>query len=740
MPLVELPDGTYANFPDGTPPEVIARVRAQHSGPRRNDSTDATSRAVQTGARNAQSQMPSSMADRLVTAQLAMINPALAGLRHNSYAAPFERGIERGFTFGLNDEITGAFGALTGEGYSATRDATREQDRQFSDQHSYQDILGQVSGAMLNPIGRGVMPFKLAGNVLSRATSPLLQRAGTGSQAIAERLTTLPVPVQAAITGANQGALSGFGSADEDRLSGLLTGGIMGGITGGITGGATQGIQRGVQAFHAARPENAERIAFEQIARALESQPIHETDRIADNFIPSLLPSAQNYTPELAEASIQSARAHGTAAMLADLSPGLQAFAARTARRPEIPASNELIRASENRAAQRPGAMQEQIEQRFDGLPSGLDADAAQAANTAARRAHGEENYEGILDRNFVWNDDLENFFTKENPYVKEALDSAVRRVRGQDLDPRQLGFEFNSAGDITYVKVPNMRVFDYIKRGFDDRIGDALSRPNGRDEARIFSEQLDQLKQGIARSNPDYQRVLSEQRDFFQTNHAIEKGREVVKRLTGPRADPRILLSEIQQIKPEDMQFLRTGFADALMALRDQRTTGQGPIPILRAMMATPNQRKVLEALFDGKGNLGRFERWLAREVRAAKTDSYVAGPQSISGLMIGVQGSGQEGLSDVAKAALHGFGFGGPVGAAGNTVRAMDRLRQTIPQRPATVEAMARILMGDGTGLARGVNDARAYRGAQDQENLMRALLAAKGGQQIFTGNMGQ
>ena len=153
----------------------------------------------------------------------------------------------------------------------------------------------------------------------------------------------------------------------------------------------------------------------------------------------------------------------------------------------------------------------------------------------------------------------------------------------------------------------------------------------------------------------------------------------------------------------------------------------------VLQAMTRSPNQRKVLENLFEGRGNLGRFERWLGREVRAAKTDAKVAGPQSVTSenMMNSINPGGDVG--GLAMDTLRGVAYGGPAGAVSAGIRKIDNLANST-SAPVNDE-IARILMSRGDDLVAGVGKARAFQTARKAANRRRATRVARGAQQPFT-----
>lgn len=713
MPLMEMPDGTLAEIADGTPPDVIARIKAQHMPTRQGMGADADVSTPTPGQFHFDTgNITGSAMDLLRDAS----NPALMALRGISPAAA--QGFENGATFNLNDEMRGGATALLhglpsaamnldpsiiASDYTGARDQVRDTSRRFAEESPVASSVGEIAGALANPMGAGGDALRIGARVL-----PRLGRA-------ADFLEAGPVR-QAIATGVNQGALNGFGSSENDPLGGTLEGAALGGAFGGAAGGLAHGVRRGFQAIRDSAPENAGRAAYARIANLLNNA---------------------HMTPADAQRELDLTRAGGGRPMVADLTSGTQALAAHSARRAEMPGAADLRTASLMRTADRPETLHNQIAGHFDDVSTGTDAIALREANTGARKAHGNASYGDVLDRDFVWNDHLDDFVHGAGPSTKAALKRGADLLRDERLDPAQLGYQFNAAGDVEYLRVPNMRVFDYVKRGFDDEIKTAL-KAGDNNRARVLSDEIGRLKEGIGRSNPDYADVLATQRDFYQKDFAITKGQEIVSRLTGTRSDPRVLLNELKAIKPDDLDHVRSGFADTLLNLRDQGGKGRG-VTVLRDMLSSPNKRLVLERLFDGKGNLGRFERWFNREIRAAETDAKISGPQSItSEIGLATEGGQADPFSEVAQAALRGYGFGGTPGLISNAIAGVKKLRPT--ERRPGFEAMARLLMSDGNGLAAGLRSTQEFERLRRAMNILRARQFAKAGQQPVTDLAGE
>lgn len=741
MPIVRLPSGEFVNVADGTTPERLQQIIAEDRAATARKTYIGSDGKTHHGEVDAATQrMRDQMTQNAVTNRGSSTDdPRVHNLDHGAYR--YIADYLRGATFNFHDEIQGGLSAATrgvydavrtgdvgeiGKRYVRDRDLVRSVNRRIEDTAGAGDVAAELTGAVLSPtgaVGKGVKAVGLGADAITGGRIASTLANSTRAQRIAEIAAAIakPVPVQAALQGAGQGALNALGASDNKDFGDVANGALIGGVTGGVLGGAFHGGSRVLQAIRDRAPEAAERNAASHIAGYLENTPTAPG-------------AARRYTPALAERELAWSRAGGTDAMMADLSPSLQAQAAKLARKPDSPHSVEMIQRAEERSAQRPEAMQQRIA--ADIQPNtGTDALAFQEANTAARKAAGARDYGAALNKPINWSPELDKFINKPNPIVQTALKHAYETLRSQDIDPTTVGLVFGTDGVLMKVRRPTMAAFDYVKKGLDRVSGDAMKAGNN-DIARIAGNQADILRDAVVHANPGYGAALATQRSYFNLQNAAELGRDVVKRLTGNKADPRVLLTDIRKVDPADRDALRTGFADALMGLRDERTAGRGPVSVLQSMMKSPNQRTVLENLFEGADNLGKFEQWLNREVRSAKTDSMVAGPQSITSLMTGTDLGPKEGVAKVLFDAARGQAFGGPMGAVTGAVRSVGNMAQSASTR----DQIARMLMSDGEGFAQQASAAQAYRAARAAANARRAKRVAKGGQQVYTDAIGE
>jgi hypothetical protein len=400
------------------------------------------------------------------------------------------------------------------------------------------------------------------------------------------------------------------------------------------------------------------------------------------------------------------------------------AQAGALARRPEVPTSNDLINRGEDRILSRPDRFDAELKARVGNADAGAHIEGI----TAARKAHGDTDYKAALDGKFHWDANLQKFLNEAPPEMTAAMRDGAHLASLHDQDIGKLGMKIDPVtGDVQMHATPSMRVFDYTKRAMDAKISAAYKAGNDA-YASGLSNQLGKFKQAIMDANPEYAPILATQRDYFQRAQATELGLDVIRRM---KTEPRKVLKELQALDPSKHDDARQGIADALIATRTQKAD---PVAHFASIARSPEQRKVLEFAFNGKGNLGRFERWAKRELRGKQADLMTApGRQSITSTMDGAQNSLSEGVGGVAEHGLRGFAFGGPAGASAAVFRKFNDLRTGMS--PSALDAMAHALMSDGKGLTEKVSSARAYAKVRKARNARAAVMLAKAGQQPLT-----
>lgn len=702
--LEQMPNGEYVEVPDDITPEGLKRIQQQNMPTRQQRVAQGQPRK-QTSPEQQRTQQMADQYEKL-------------GQGHG-----IQDQIMKGLTFGFMDEIGGGAMAATqgvyrairdgdvsqiGKTYREQRDLSRELDRRYEDRHPIASTVGEIGGAVINPIGTGARGLQAAAK---GAEAVGLTRAAGALSKGGTRLAESGAIPQAVAAGALQGSLNAAGNADElsDVPGAAAQGAALGGVTGGVLGGATHLGARGIQILQDASPANAERTAYSRIAQLLDSGNTN----------------ARKVAREIAVTD-----ARGGDAMVQDVLPSLRAQAGAISRKPTVSGSNDLIERGEQRIQDRRARFGNQVRETADIPAAGDDALARGDALAAGRKADGQAGYAegGIMDTPINPTPALQTYLKDAPEEVQGAMRGAYREMLLRDQKPADFVGE-----DGIFTHIPNLRTFDYVKRSFDQQIGQAL-RSGDKSTAQGLSYQLDKLKGVLADANPnnaEYAALLKSQRDAFQKQNALEIGQNVLGRMT---REPRLVLRDLKNLPDHAVDDARVGIIDALINADNKAD----PVAYFRSMMRNETQKKVMEFAFGGKGNLGRFERWVNREVRGTRADVLTApGRQSETARFAMAADDGAENVGNVLSNAMRGYAFGGAVGAASGVVRTLGNIG-TGTSRLAQ-EEIAKILLSKGENLVKGTEAAATYQKAREAGNRRRARIMGKAGQQIYTDQVG-
>lgn len=692
MPTVMLPNGKFADFPDDTPDSVIASVKAQNAPTR-----------VQAKAAGVPRTATKSKGDELPEigswAHDAISSIPVVGKALNS----FHRAVDKGLTFNTADEIAGGASALTGGDYTKTRDLERAKDAQAAQDAPATSLVGEIGGALANPIGTG-------GRV-ARAAAKLLP-GGRVAAALAS-----PVG-RAVVAGGEQGALNAAGSAEElkDVPGAALHGGEVGGLVGGAFGGLASGASKIRDIYKLRQPAGAENAAYARVAAMLDNA---------------------GKTPAQVQREIGVTDARGGDAIVGEMTHPTRNMMAALSRKPDLPSANNMVQQGIDRNAARPDLFREQVTG-----TSGITQDAANLGEriTAGRKAQGQADYGegGIMDKPIQWTDELDDFFAHAPKETNQALKSAydnmlLRREKPGDHFGTETLNKGTPAEETRINFIPNLRSLDYAKRGFDEEIGNAI-KAGKTTVAQGLSSELSRLKDLVIKANPDYADVLATQRDAFQKVKALEIGQDALKRVTSI-GGARDVLKEIKSQVPQQQMEARIGIIDALV-----NNTKADPVQYYNSITRSQHQKDLLEFAFGGKQQLNRFNRWVRREGRAQLTDDVTrSGKQSITGNVNLANDSliGDE-SGNALWQAFKGYGYGGPVGAIAGASRAIQNI--STGSNAAVQEQIAKILMSKGQGLQKGISTAEKYMKSRKALRIERAVRAAKAAQQTVTGLIGE
>ena len=718
MPLTQMPNGEYVDVPDDITPDALKRIQAQYS------------KGGQTRQERVAAGQP-----RKQPSDNERVQKRADQYEKMGYGAGAENSIMKGLTFGLADKLGAGVVAATGGVYNAIKKGDigeigrtyddeialhKELQRRYEERHPVASTAAEIGGAVINPIGTGARGLQAAGRGAEAIAAATGGRVASGASRVGKALTGAGTKLEnaGAITqgiaaGTLGGALNGATSADSlsDVPGAALRGAGMGAVTGGALGGVAHVGKRGIEILADRSAQSAERTAYGRIADLLQSGG---TD-------------ARKVAREIAVTD-----ARGGDAMVQDVLPSLRAQAAAISRKPGVSGSNDLIERGEQRIQDRRGRFGEQV-RTTAGIPENqADALARGDSIAAGRKAAGQRDYEdsGLLDRPIQPTPELQTYLRNAPEEVQSALRGAYSNLTLRD---QKVADFVGPEGVFTHI--PTLRTFDQVSRTFNDKIGQAL-RSGDRELAGGLSYQLDKMKGLLAKANPndaEYQAALATQRDAFKQQKALEMGQQVLGQMnsgTGPRQ----ILRQLRGLDEETAKEARIGIIDALINSDNKAD----PVAYYRTLTRNDNQRKVMEFAFGGRGNLGRFERWINREVRGTRADVLTApGRQSESSRILMAGDDGSQDVGSVLSNAMRGYAFGGSIGAMSGVSRTLQNLASGTSR--LTQEEIAKILLSKGENLVKGVEAAQAYRKARDASNRTRARLLGKAGQQPFTDQVG-
>jgi hypothetical protein len=678
MPIVKLKDGSVVEVQDMPTPERLRELGATLVG----------------GA----SRGPSAVNPN---------GPNAAGVERSYQArkkaggGSFSGNVASSMTFGLTDKFDAAAGAIVDMGRAAGGDksaaggfmanydkhkrAIKRTNNDYSTEHPVASGAGAIAGLLMSPLGAstGVAKGLTRGAAMigPRATKALQTARGSTLGLRAGRAGNSAVGLGAR-AGLNNGLVNGALNPNEgqSRTDSALAQGAAGAVFGGGMAGALKGGSALHRAWGDHQPKNAAHVAYDRIGGMIERAPRFGKIR---------------HTPRSAEGSLAAQHKLGEDPILADLSDEMTAARAYLGVRPRLDNANEIQVQAKDRVFSQDARLNKRINDAFpDGLPDGHEA---KKAINEARKLHGEATYtDEVLDRPFQWNDDMDKFFTKGNPLVKDAMKHAEHLVRADDLDPKALGWKFDVEGNLQFEKVPSMRTMQYVSQGFNTATGAAM-KAGDKNLARLYSKQHSQLKDAIGRENPEFLAANAGQKDFYQEAESVQLGQDFVK---NARSNARQYLDDMKSGKTQKDELI-TGVRDALINMKGNR------IAALRTLMKDPHAREALKYALNGSSKeLNKFDRFLRRELTRNEADRMVTSGSKTHAL--GAQG--EEGVGgaagQVAKKTLTGGAFGGPIGAVSGLLRGYDALNRDV-SRPAQ-EKIAELLMGRGEGVSKGVREA--------------------------------
>lgn len=497
-------------------------------------------------------------------------------------------------TAGTLDDIVGlTMGDRAGELAQMGKEYAR-------DNYKLASFAGDLSGgAMLGgPLTSGV---RYAGIKGAQAASPF------AAKMFQTAAGSLP---RAGVTAATlQGALTGAGEMNDNRLLGAGIGGAAG-LTGGYLGGKLfGGVDNAIKSGPATRGGNKLR-SFLGGRQRPEIPVIDKPSQMVNNSINGQF---NNVTSQLDEAA-----SLGLPMTLADTDPALRSLAGATARR-----SPEAMGLAEQALIPRQRGQ-------YDRLMGAIDRDLGPIANVPQlsddlikkARADAAPFYDAAYSAPGASSVDISGII--KTPIGRQGLERAGSRVQnelgpdGQPIDPASLGFDFNDAGEVTLGQTPSFQQLDYFKQGLDDVINsgyDPISRQYT-PEAQAAIGMKQRLVSQIDSVNPAYKDARAAYAGPASDRAALQQGKDAL------RLPPDAMNFQRQGLGASEQNQYGLGYRSALAEQAGKTRYAANP---WETAYGTPQAQQKIGALFPNGSP--RFGRQYDLESKMALTNNKVIG-----------------------------------------------------------------------------------------------------------------
>lgn len=547
----------------------------------------------------------------------------------------------QGISFNLGDELTAAIQTpfrMIGDGqgpvdaFNSGREAFNRSLRKAEQDHPVLATGAEIVGAL--------------------ATGTGLARAGMLASTKLPKLSGIR---QRVVAGAKDGAIAGglYGAGDGEGLDDRAINAVVGGATGGTIGGALPAVGSAAKAVSAPvtnvlqsqfRPQN---FATRKVAERLERDgtSLDQVQRRVGNGL-----------------SIADVAGEGTRDLL------------RTTTNIAGDARNRVATSLKVRQIGQGDRLKSAIRQTFadpDGFLTAKDELAETAKNIAsplyekayANPVHFSEKIEGILNTDAG----------------KKALRKATEIASNEEAPFGQWFANIADDGKVTIKQVPDMRAWDYIKRGLDDVIESQTDKMTGKvtTSGRSVIGLKNRLLNELDRLNPDYAKARKAYAGVAQIDEALEFGKSAIK------LSPELVKRKVSQMSAAEKEAARVGMAENLRKAIDDAGYTHNAV---RKIMGNRTQYQRLRALFDNSKQFGEFRKIIFDEARKQRTFDAVRGNSSTARQLMDIQDAGQiSDMGGIASDAVQG-NFGRVVSSIGNLLARAGGLTDEVANQIAT------------------------------------------------------
>lgn len=674
-----------------------------------------------------------------------------------------------GLTFGADDLLNSVLTAGTqgvgnalksgnigdiGQSFSNAQAAAHQFRSDLAANHPVATPIGGVAGAIAAPLGPVEGLLAKGGEAAVKASPTIAAIAAKLGESGAAKMLASPLVspvIRGAQSGATYGALTGAtGSAGDPNFVGNVANSTVGGAIGGGIGGGIIGTGAGVVGKIIAdkAEQNASNVAYSLIADTLKGQKNPDTGAA--------------YTPQEIADQMQAARDAGNAPMVGDTTRNLRGMTAELAKRGDT-AGGDITDAIAARDEAAPARISQGVntalgiaptEPTAFGLQTKLGQDLANVRNDPTT------GYDAVLKATPVWNQQLEDTFSRGSQTLQSALRTAVRNasddpnadayqmvplLKKAGVDPGSVGLtEPGPAGTAspspgtltdprsvsstlpqatpptpptpppTTQSVPSVYALDQVRRALKD-ISDANFKGGDTTLATNAKNLRDEIATGIIQDHPAYGDLMQAQRNLQDRTASVQQGQNFIQAMQNGNAEPWLAEAQATKVSKPD---LVVGIGDALRNSAD-------PVGILQNMIKNPAQKNALTWAIGDPAKLDNFTQFIKNEVQAAIT-SKAAGGTIPTGTLASPSETDAP-LSYIGREAARGLPFGIPSGVlrAMNAVKSLSVLGPNAGVR----NQLASILTSGGQALPAGADAAAAYRAGQLAARLNRAGLAGRG-----------
>lgn len=544
-------------------------------------------------------------------------------------AAGITGAVTHGLSFGLDRQLNKLLPDTPLQRYA------NEQQAQFEQSHPVLNAVGEAVGAIPTYVtGEGalqrVLP-EVAGAGMMNSAGNLL-RAGARNALVS-------------------GAL-GFGTQDGDLAERGIAGAkgaVAGAVAPPLFAAVGSAIRRAVSPIMARMSGDlASRQAVGEIGKAMLRDATSPADAAAE---------LQRLGPQAALVDAGGANLRRLGESVAN-APG-----------PAAAAAEGML---EGRAATQAGRLNQAI---TAATGSTGDFHAAMGELAAKRATEAAPKYAAAFDRIKVTPEEAATVqrFVRDS-IGQQALQRGMRVIEleklaaDQPFNPADYAVKKEGSKFVLGSDTPNLRLFDAIKRGYDEIVEGFRDPTTGRLNLNQYGRAVNEVRAEYVKSLremfPRYASALDAWAGPSRAMDALSMGRNVLKR------DPEVTTKAINGLSDTDKQFFLSGVA---RALKDKIEGAQDGADATRRMFGNQLIRDKIKAALGSDKAFNEFAKTMEREAVFAQTrNEILKGSQTARRL------AGQEDVGvDLWTPAVHAA-HGNPLGAALNLgAQAMNRLR---------------------------------------------------------------